>query len=122
MIPSKEEYKAACERMEEIIKSNQVGNNTPKDDPLLQELDQVSDIVMAWEDEHYPIGEPTLEYRGYKGTVRWSTDDKCYYGKVIEIDERHLISYEGKDLEQLEKDFKEAIETYQDTKDELNEA
>ena len=118
MAQTKEQYLKACERMEEIIKSNQVNNNTPKDDPMLQELDEVSDIVMAYEEEHCPIGEPTLEYREYKGTVRWGSDFKGYYGQTLNI-EPDLVCYEGDTLKNLEKDFQSAMDLYLESKDEL---
>ena len=56
-----EEYFKAQIRMEEIISLNAVTNDTDINDPLLIELDQVSDIVQAYEEEHYPIGLPTLK-------------------------------------------------------------
>ncbi len=55
-----EEYVKAQIRLEEIIKLDLVSNDTPEDDPLLQELDKVSDIIEAYEEEHYPIGLPSL--------------------------------------------------------------
>ncbi|MCW3789390.1 helix-turn-helix domain-containing protein [Plebeiibacterium sediminum] len=55
-----EEYVKAQIRLEEIIKLDLVSNDTPEDDPLLQELDDVSDIIEAYEEEHYPIGLPSL--------------------------------------------------------------
>ena len=51
-----------------------------------------------------------LEYKGYTGTIEYSKEDKVLYGKVIGI--RGLISYEGSTGLQLEKDFKEAVNTY----------
>ena len=110
-IPTEEEYNKANERMEEIIKSNQVTNDTPVDDPLLIELDKVSDIVKAYEDIHFPIGEPVLEYRGYKGTVEFSKADDCYYGQVLD-NCQSLISYEGSTLDELNEDFRCAVDEH----------
>ncbi len=59
-IITREEYVKAQIRLEEIIKLDLVSNDTPEDDPLLQELDKVSDIIEAYEEEHYPIGLPSL--------------------------------------------------------------
>ncbi len=53
-----EEYIRAEIRMNEII--DRVDDEAPEDDPLLQELVHVSRIVEAYEEEHYPIGLPTL--------------------------------------------------------------
>lgn len=49
-------------------------------------------------------------YRGYKGSIEYSDEDKCYYGKVLGIVD--CISYEGYSRESLEKDFHEAVDAY----------
>jgi len=51
-----------------------------------------------------------LEYKDYQGTVEYSAADKLLYGCVVGI--RGLISYHGKSLHELKKDFKEAIDFY----------
>ena len=51
-----------------------------------------------------------LSYKNYRGTVEYSEDDKCFFGKVMGI--RSLLSYEGNTVEELEKDFEEAIDVY----------
>lgn len=53
-----------------------------------------------------------LEYKGYKGTIEYSKEDELLFGRVLGI--RGLISYEGKTGNELEKDFKEAIDNYLD--------
>ncbi len=53
-----EEYVKAQLRLEDII--DVVNDNTPDDNPVLQELIKVSDIIEAYEKEHYPIGLPSL--------------------------------------------------------------
>ena len=52
------QYKAACERINELLKV--VNNDTPADDKNLLELDLISDLVADYEEEHYPITAPTL--------------------------------------------------------------
>ena len=52
------QYKAACERINELLKV--VGNDTPADDKNMLELDLISDLVADYEEEHYPIAAPTL--------------------------------------------------------------
>jgi len=52
-------YKEAEARMEELLPL--VNDNTPKNDPNLIELNKVSEIIEAYELEHYPIGSPTLK-------------------------------------------------------------
>ena len=51
-----------------------------------------------------------LEYKGYSGSIEYSTEDDLLYGKVLGI--RGLISYEGVTGKDLENDFKEAIDSY----------
>jgi predicted RNase H-like HicB family nuclease len=52
----------------------------------------------------------TIEHRGFTGTVEYSKESKCFYGKVLEIDD--LVMYEGQTIEELEHDFKETINEY----------
>ncbi|GHU64699.1 antitoxin HicB [Clostridia bacterium] len=54
--------------------------------------------------------ENTLEYKGYRGSVEYSTPDRVFHGKVIGI--RSLVSYEGTDVDSLERDFREAVDDY----------
>lgn len=55
---SKEQYEFANNRMEELLKK--MTEDTPDNDPLMLELDIVSDIVEQYETEHFPIPVPTL--------------------------------------------------------------
>lgn len=52
----------------------------------------------------------TLEYKGFVGTVEYSAEDHCLYGKVLGT--RDLIMYEGESILELEKDFQETIDEY----------
>lgn len=54
--------------------------------------------------------DKTLSYKGYQGTVKRSSENNVLYGQVTGI--RSLISYEGKTLDELKKDFQEAIDDY----------
>ena len=45
-----------------------------------------------------------LEYKGYKGSVEYSKNDNCLFGKVQGMS-KALILYEGNTLEELRKDF-----------------
>ena len=51
-----------------------------------------------------------LEYKGYTGSIEYSSEDNLLYGKVLGI--RGLISYEGETGQLLEVDFREAINAY----------
>ena len=54
-----------------------------------------------------------LEYKGYKGSVEYSKEDNCLFGKVQGLS-TELISYEGQTLDELRKDFEDGIESYLD--------
>ena len=55
----------------------------------------------------------SLEYKGYYGTIEYSMEDDCLFGKVLGMP-NNLISYEGKTATELYADFKDAIESYLD--------
>jgi predicted HicB family RNase H-like nuclease len=51
-----------------------------------------------------------LSYKNYNGTVEYSNEDKCLFGKVIGL--KSLLSYEGSSVQELEKDFQSVIDEY----------
>ncbi len=51
-----------------------------------------------------------LTYKGYVGTVEYSAEDHCLFGKLAYI--RDLISYEATTVKALEKAFREAVDDY----------
>lgn len=51
-----------------------------------------------------------LSYKNYNGTVEFSKEDKCLFGKVIGI--KSLLSYEGASVKELEEDFQNVIDEY----------
>jgi predicted HicB family RNase H-like nuclease len=53
----------------------------------------------------------TLKYKGYSGTVEYSEEDKCLYGKVIGMN-KNSVTYEGKTVEELRADFESGIDLY----------
>ncbi len=55
---TKEQYEFALTRIEELLPL--VDDNTPANDKNAVELSVVSDVVIAYEKEHYPIGKPTV--------------------------------------------------------------
>lgn len=59
----------------------------------------------------------TLEYKGYLGTVEFSAEDNCLFGKIIGITD--LISYEAQEVSELKEAFEEAVNDYLDTCKEL---
>jgi len=54
-----------------------------------------------------------LEYKGYYGSIEYSKENKCLYGKVLGMT-KDSITYEGNTVEELEDDFINAIESYLD--------
>lgn len=52
-----------------------------------------------------------LEYKGYKGSVEYSKEDNCLFGKVQGMS-KALILYEGNTLEELRKDFEDGVDNY----------
>ena len=52
-----------------------------------------------------------LKYKGYTGSVEYSEEDKCLFGKVQGMS-KDLIMYEGQTLDELRKDFEDGIDSY----------
>ncbi len=52
----------------------------------------------------------TLQHLGYDGSVEYSAEDKMLHGRVVGI--RDMISFGGKSVRELEKNFREAVEEY----------
>lgn len=55
---TKEQYQFALTRIEELLPL--VNDNTPANDRHAVELTMMSDVVIEYEKEHYPIGKPTV--------------------------------------------------------------
>lgn len=55
---TKEQYEFAQARIEELLPL--VDDNTPADSKNAIELSMMSDIVIAYEKEHFPIEKPTV--------------------------------------------------------------
>lgn len=52
-----------------------------------------------------------LKYKDYTGSVDYSEEDNCLYGKVLGMS-KNMITYEGQDVNELRKDFEGAIDDY----------
>ena len=52
-----------------------------------------------------------LNYKGYLGSIEFSNEDDCLFGKVQGL-KGTLISYEGLTVEELRKDFEGAVDDY----------
>ncbi|MDH2926046.1 type II toxin-antitoxin system HicB family antitoxin [Lonepinella koalarum] len=54
--------------------------------------------------------EKVLEYKGFIGSIEFSLDDNVLYGKLLYIN--GLVTYEGRDLEELRQEFQLAVDDY----------
>jgi predicted HicB family RNase H-like nuclease len=54
-----------------------------------------------------------LEYKGYYGSIEYSSYDDCLFGKVLGMPD-NCITYEGNTTSELFADFKGAIDFYLD--------
>lgn len=52
-----------------------------------------------------------LKYKGYTGSVEFSEEDDCLFGKVQGL-HGTLISYEGYTIEEIRNDFEGAVDDY----------
>ena len=55
-----------------------------------------------------------LRYKGYTGSVEFSEEDDCLFGKVQGL-HGTLISYEGTTIDEIREDFQGAIDDYLDS-------
>ena len=51
-----------------------------------------------------------FRYRGFYGSAQTSIEDNCLFGKLEFIEP--LVSYEGRNVEELEHAFKDAVDDY----------
>jgi predicted HicB family RNase H-like nuclease len=54
-----------------------------------------------------------LEYKGYIGSVEFSSEDRVFFGKVVGIND--LITFEGESVQELEGAFHEMVDDYLQT-------
>lgn len=55
----------------------------------------------------------TIEYNGYIGTIEYSQEDKCFFGKIDMIND--LVTFEATNANDLEENFKNAVDEYIET-------
>lgn len=60
----------------------------------------------------------TIEYKGYIGSIEYSAEDKCFFGKLEMIDD--LVTFEASNADELETNFHNAVDEYIKTCKELN--
>lgn len=60
----------------------------------------------------------SLEYKSYIGSVEFSAEDECFYGKLLYI--RDLVTYEATSAKSLVRVFRNAVDDYLATCDKQN--
>ena len=54
-----------------------------------------------------------IYYKGYIGEVKYSYEDEAFYGKIANpVYINDLVLFEGKDHDEVKKDFKDAVNHY----------
>jgi len=51
-----------------------------------------------------------LRHKDFIGSVRFSAEDECFFGKIEGVDD--LVTFEGRDVDELKRSFREAVEDY----------
>ncbi len=51
-----------------------------------------------------------MSYKDYVGTVEYSSEDDCLYGKVLGV--QGLMAYEGQSVAELKEDFYQTVDEY----------
>lgn len=59
----------------------------------------------------------TIEYKGYIGSIEYSPEDKCFFGKLEMIDD--LVTFEANSADELETNFQHVVDGYMQTCKEL---
>jgi predicted HicB family RNase H-like nuclease len=52
----------------------------------------------------------TLAYKGYDGSVLYSSEDRILHGRILGI--RDMVTFEGENVKELEENFKQAVDEY----------
>jgi predicted HicB family RNase H-like nuclease len=52
----------------------------------------------------------SMRYKDYIGTIEYSDEDGCFYGKVLGVNS--LIMFEGESVAQLKKSFRMMVDEY----------
>ncbi|WP_072680708.1 type II toxin-antitoxin system HicB family antitoxin [Arcobacter sp. LA11] len=55
----------------------------------------------------------TIEYNGYIGTIEYSQEDKCFFGKLDMIND--LVTFEANNADDLEENFRNSVDEYIET-------
>ena len=61
-----------------------------------------------------------MKYKGYWAEIRYSDEDECFWGKIEGL-KKTSITFEGKSVKELKKDFRDTINFYLDNCKACNE-
>jgi predicted HicB family RNase H-like nuclease len=56
------------------------------------------------------MNQNTLEYKEFIGSVNYSDNEECFYGKIEGIND--LVTFEGNSVKELKKAFQQAVDDY----------
>ncbi len=59
------------------------------------------------------MSDKTFSYKGYLGSIEFSLDDNCLYGRILFIND--LVNYEAETLNELKNEFQIAVDDYLQT-------
>lgn len=57
------------------------------------------------------------EYKGYVGSIKYDSEDKIYYGHLLELDD--FVNYHAGNIVDLEKHYHEAVDDYLEFKEQI---
>ena len=104
------QYKAACERINELLKV--VNNNTPADDKNLLELDLISDLVADYEQKIEKFFD-RLDFTPPE-TTAWVGENAILYSNTIIQDKPEFLDY-GEKIKDLAKEMQDIATNLDDT-------
>ena len=52
----------------------------------------------------------SMEYKEYRGEVTFDDEAKIFHGEVIGLDD--VITFQGKNLEEVDQAFRDSVDTY----------
>ena len=58
-----------------------------------------------------------IKYKGYVGSIEYSSEDKLHYGKLLNT--KDLVNYHADNIVALEKHYREAVDDYIELKKSL---
>lgn len=82
-------------------------------------IDNLLAMVIKAEEDRIVRGDPPQlgVYRGFVGSVEYDSKGNFYYGKLLNT--KDSINYSGYDIDDLKKNFKEAVDEYIEFKEGL---